>query len=147
MSAQEHIWVKAFCVFFRNDDREVLLIESRLPDGRFRYAPIGGTVEHLELSKDAAAREVKEETGYAVSSLRLLNVLENILEVDGRPIHEIIFLYRAEFADDAPRGQDLLQCVEADGRKFTAVWRKVAALGDPGLAFYPTSLRKVLTGP
>ena len=146
MAEEERIWVKAFCLFFRNDDREVLLIESRLPDGRFRYAPIGGTVEHLELSKDAAAREVKEETGFALRTLRLLNVLENVFDLDDRTIHEIVFLYRAEFADDAPCRQDLLQCVEADGRKFTAVWRNVAALRQPETAFYPGSLRDVLLG-
>jgi ADP-ribose pyrophosphatase YjhB (NUDIX family) len=144
MRDEERIWVKAFCLFFRNEEREVLLIDAKTPEGRPWHKPLGGTVEHLELSTDAATREVKEETGFAVRSLRLLNVLENLFELDARTIHEIVFLYRGEFADETPYRQDLLRCVEADGSKFTAVWTKVDVLRLGDRVFYPSVLREVL---
>jgi ADP-ribose pyrophosphatase YjhB (NUDIX family) len=144
MTEEERIWVKAFCLFFRNEDREVLLIDAKTPERRRWHKPLGGTVEFLETSTEAAAREVKEETGFAVRSLRLLNVFENVFDLDARTIHEVVFLYRGEFSDEAPSRQDLLQCAEADGSRFTAVWRKVEDLRREEPVFYPRALRDVL---
>jgi ADP-ribose pyrophosphatase YjhB (NUDIX family) len=64
-----------------NERREVLLVHHNRPreNGRDRFWVVpGGDVERGETSRDAAIREVREETGIEVDILRLLWHVEEI---------------------------------------------------------------------
>ena len=77
-----YLRIKAVCVF-RHKDR-ILAIDAFDPTKKERFwVPIGGRVEFGETSRDAIAREVREELSAEVRDLRLLGVLENIFTYDG----------------------------------------------------------------
>ena len=63
------------------------------------YRPLGGGIEFGEKSDEALKREFKEEINADISVKELLKVFENIFTYEGVDMHEIIFLYVAEFRD------------------------------------------------
>jgi ADP-ribose pyrophosphatase YjhB (NUDIX family) len=65
------------------------------------YRPLGGGIEFGERSADALVREMREELGAEVTSVRYLGMLENIFTHMGKRGHEIVLLYAARFADSA----------------------------------------------
>ena len=81
------IRVIAICLFAR--DEQILVFQGfdREKGANF-YRPLGGGVEPGETTEQAIVREMREETGAAITDLRLVDVLENIFTVDGRAGHE-----------------------------------------------------------
>lgn len=93
-----HIRVVALGLM-RNGER-VLVARGRDPvTGEVFHRPLGGGVEFGERAADALRREMREELGAEITEPRLIGVLENRFEYDGRPGHEIVFVFDAEFAD------------------------------------------------
>ena len=82
----------SICVLRRGD--EILVMEARdeSRDLTF-YRPLGGGIEFGERSDDAVKRELQEEIGAELDELRLLTVLENLFEFEGKAWHEIVFVY------------------------------------------------------
>ena len=88
-------------------------------DGDFWVLP-GGRILPLETTTDALVRTMRWETGQDVSVCRLLWVMEYATPIDGRPVHELGFIYLTDLPDDSPmldrdrdragieRGRDLL---------------------------------------
>ena len=74
------------------DDRRRVLLVRQFPNGDF-WLPPGGGAEPGENSRQAAAREAKEEAGLDVEVGRLLWVTEGIQHWKGRAIHHINFIY------------------------------------------------------
>ncbi|GIP39371.1 NUDIX hydrolase [Paenibacillus sp. J31TS4] len=110
----------ALCLIRRGDE---LLLE-RTEDERTGvtfYRPIGGTVEVGETSKEAVAREVREELGAAISEPRLLFVIENLFEYEGELGHEVDFLYEAELLDSRLYEREEVEGMEGDA-PYQAVW-------------------------
>jgi len=105
---------------------------------------IGGSVEHGERALDAIVREVGEELEATLVDPRLLGVLENIYTFDGRPGHEVVFVYAGRLAEG--------DVVPPDGGWYDDVgtpmwveWRPV----DPGsvedlLPLYPDGVEALL---
>ena len=60
------------------------------------YRLIGGGVHYCEDARDAVIREVREELGSELNNVRFLDVIQNIFTYQGKPGHEIIFLYTGE---------------------------------------------------
>lgn len=83
-------------------DGKILVYKGISPDtGVPFYRPLGGGIEHCELSKDALPREFKEELNAEIEILGFLGVIEEVFEWNGKKAHQIFFNYRIRFLDPA----------------------------------------------
>jgi 8-oxo-dGTP pyrophosphatase MutT (NUDIX family) len=85
------------------------------------YRALGGGIDFGETSQDALKREFQEELGASLTNITLLTCLENIFVYNGKPGHEIIFLYQCDFADPGFYRQDEVTFMEGDD-KHLARW-------------------------
>lgn len=117
----QKIRAKAVCIF-RHAGR-ILLAEGYDPvkDQHF-LIPIGGGVEFGETAAAAAIREVDEEIGAQAVDLQLLGVSENIFEFNGKPGHEIVFVYEGRFADAAFYQKEVVHGIESNGDPLILRW-------------------------
>ena len=137
------IRVVAICVF-RYGER-ILVSEGIDTVKQERFArPLGGQVEAGETSAQAVVREIREELGCAATDLRLLGVLENIFEYQGRPGHEIVFVYDGRFVDETLYGRPELPMHEP-GWATPALWRPLWPFG-PACRLVPEGLHELLAG-
>ncbi len=138
------IKAKSFCLM-RNGER-ILVYRSYDPaKDEYFWRPLGGSIEFGERSHEAAIREMLEETGHRVENPKLLGVYENIFEYDGKPGHEIVFLYDAAFADRSVYDQQELPCYEhGNDRHFTAEWKSLEEIKRLREPLYPEGLEKAL---
>ncbi len=131
---------KAFCLM-RNGDRILVYRSYDSVKNEYFWRPLGGSIEFGEHSRDAAAREMLEETGIEIEAAELLGVFENIFEYDGRPAHEIIFVYDAKFQDPTLYKRVELACYEhGNDRHFTANWKTIEEIASLREPLYPTGL-------
>src|SRR5262245_48772124 len=87
---------------------------DRVSGGRI-FRPLGGGVEFGETAAEAVRRELREELGAGLTNVELLGVLENIFTWEGRPHHEVAFVFGAELLDRSLYGRDQLgKILDAD---------------------------------
>jgi ADP-ribose pyrophosphatase YjhB (NUDIX family) len=142
VSSPAAIRARAICVF-RRDDR-ILVAYAEDPRSGGRYARVlGGGIEAGERSADAVRREIREELGLEIDEPRLLGVLENIFELEGRPWHEIVFVYDAEFADRSVYERAELPVNEAACVE-PARWVAIDSVGEDLTPIYPRDLPRLL---
>lgn len=67
------------------------------------YALVGGRVEIGEDSKTTVEREVFEEIGKKIEVTGYIATIENFFEMKGTRYHEILFVHRGEFLDEADK--------------------------------------------
>lgn len=137
------IRVIAICVF---REREKILVSEAfdtVKQGRFAR-PLGGAVEPGETAARAIAREIREELAEDVTDLRMLGVLENIFEYEGRPGHEIVFVFDGRFADPSVHSRAELT-VRESGWATSATWRSLGSFG-PECRLVPEGLAGLLGG-
>jgi len=63
------------------------------------YRVLGGGVDFGEYSRDALQREFKEEIETELTNIKYLGCMENIFMFNGEERHELIQLYKCDFAD------------------------------------------------
>jgi ADP-ribose pyrophosphatase YjhB (NUDIX family) len=135
------IRVLALGIIWRGD--ELLLMEGYDPTKRQTfYRPLGGGVEFGEYARDALIREFEEELDAELVNIRYLGTLENVFTFDGRPGHEILLFFAADFADAALYARDDLVAIEPHERIPTA-WKRVADLSE-ATPLYPEGLPALL---
>jgi len=91
---------------------EVLLIRRGRPPRQGEWSIPGGRQEWGESVRETAAREVMEETGVAITALRLLDVVDGISQgPDGAIMgHWTLVDFRADWAGGDPRpGDDAIE--------------------------------------
>lgn len=133
---------KAVCATRRED--EVLVVPAvDSVKGETFYGLPGGGVEFGEYATDAVRREMREELGAELTDVTLLGVLENVFTYEGRPGHEIVFVFEARFADAGFYTRDEVVGDE-EGTAFVARWVPLAQFGHGGPPLYPTGLLELL---
>jgi ADP-ribose pyrophosphatase YjhB (NUDIX family) len=137
------IRVLALGIIWRGD--ELLLMEGYDPTKRQTfYRPLGGGVTFGERAHDALVREFSEEPGAGLINIRFLGALENIFTFDGRPGHEIVLLFAADFAEKALYVRDDLVAVE-DQERIPIAWKRLADF-TVETPLYPEGLCDLLAG-
>jgi len=127
---------------FRDGPR-ILVEDSEAWDPRDRfYRPPGGGVEFGERAIEALRREMGEEFGAEISDVRQLGTLESIFEYQGRPGHEIVFVFEARFVDRSFYEAERIVGTEGDGVRIEAIWIDVSAPLDRPL--YPDGMLALL---
>jgi ADP-ribose pyrophosphatase YjhB (NUDIX family) len=137
------IRAKAVCVCRRGD--QALLVAAFDPTKRETfYGPPGGGVEFGERAAEAVRREMREELAVEVGDLTLLGVLENIFTYDGRPGHEVVFVFDARLVDGTLYEREEIAGVESNAEPFVARWVPLAHFASGGPPLYPEGLLALL---
>ncbi len=93
----------AVAVFAARKDGRVVFLRRSRPPAMGRWAPPGGFIDIGEAAEAAAARELREETGLAIDSLRFLGSWPNRYEFKEvvYPVLDLFFTARAIDPDRA----------------------------------------------
>lgn len=67
------------------------------------YALVGGRVQICESSDNTVVREIKEELGKDIELTGYVATIENFFEAKGKNYHEIMFVHKAEFIEEADK--------------------------------------------
>jgi 8-oxo-dGTP pyrophosphatase MutT (NUDIX family) len=142
MGKKPKIRAIAICVF-RHGNR-ILVHEDMDSVKRSVFArPLGGGIDFGETSKEAIVREIQEELGAEMTDARLLGIVENLFELEGKPGHEIVFVYDGRFVDESLYAQAHLEGIEGKHR-FKAVWRSLEELRAGTTQLVPPELWNLL---
>jgi 8-oxo-dGTP pyrophosphatase MutT (NUDIX family) len=133
----------AICVVRRHDDILVFEGYDAVEDETF-YRPLGGAIEFGEYSRDAVIREVREEIGQDLASLRFLGVVENMFTCNDKPGHEIVMVYEGEFASPALYAIEGIEGVEDSGEEIKVLWMPLQHFRDGLSPLYPDGLLDLL---
>ncbi|MGB3510817.1 MAG: NUDIX hydrolase [Microcoleaceae cyanobacterium] len=85
------------------------------------YRVMGGGIDFGEYSRDALEREFQEEIQAELINIKYLGCIENIFVFNGEQRHELIQLYKCDFADQKFYQIEQLTFSEKE-RKKTALW-------------------------
>jgi len=103
------------------------------------YRPLGGAIEFGEYGRECVIREVREEAEKEIKNLAYLGVIENIFVYDGKPGHEIVMVFQANFVDDRMYEVGQLGC-RNDGEEFDAMWKPMSEFREGKAPLYPAGL-------
>lgn len=84
-----------------------------------------------------------EEVGAKIKNLTYIGMIENIFEYDGKPGHEIVLVYEADFADSLLYEIQSITCRDDDGL-FIASWRPIIEFDLKKAPLYPEGLLDLL---
>lgn len=132
----------AVALIRRGDD----LLVSDVPDtvkGVVGWRPPGGTIEFGERGSEAVVREIREELGVEIVEATYLGTVENIFTYLGIDGHELVRVYAARFADQRLNERDHFDCIEANGARFTCIWKPIADFR-AGAPLYPDGLLEMM---
>lgn len=121
-SGRELIEPRALLVVI--DKGRVLL--SKALDGSF-VRPPGGHIEFFETSAAAVRREIKEEIGSTIRSLKLEKVIENLIYFYGKKVHDIYFIYSGSIYKKSLYKKDVI-IGDENGEEKRFYWIKISDL-------------------
>lgn len=119
-----------------------LLVCEGVEGDRVFYRPPGGGVEFGEPAAEAVVRALRE-LDVELVNVRLRTVMENRVELNGEPGHQVVFLFDADLAD-----VDLLDRGDWGRDRGTDApvrWMSIAPASSDSNILYPEGLRTVLT--
>lgn len=100
------------------------------------YRALGGGVDFGETSLEALQREFQEEIQAELTNIQYLGCLENLFVFNDYPGHEIIQLYRCDFADPKFYQVETVPFAEGDRQK-NALWVKCDRFQSGELTLFP----------
>lgn len=101
------------------------------------YRVLGGTLEFGETCEVAVRREIKEELGCEIENLKRLDVIENIFTYEGKPGHEITFMFSGEASDKSLNEKNPVHIVEPN-YEFDAFWVPIEDIINKKVIVYPS---------
>jgi 8-oxo-dGTP pyrophosphatase MutT (NUDIX family) len=110
---KSRIKVKAMGLFVADGRMLVMDCFDRVKQKRFLRL-LGGHVEFGEHAEETLRREMREELATDVEVLQRLDVVQNVFSFEGKDHHEIVFIHRARFLDEAFNRRDDLRNIEPD---------------------------------
>jgi len=100
------------------------------------YRAMGGGVEFGETSREALQREFQEEIQAELTNIKYLGCMENLFTFNGKPGHEILFVYQCDFVN--PKFYQLEQLFfNEKERKKRALWVEIDRLKSRELRLVP----------
>ena len=100
------------------------------------YRAMGGGVDFGETSQQALQREFQEEIQAELTDIKYLGCLENLFTFNGKPGHEVLFIYQCNFVD--PKFYQLSELTFAEGiRKKRALWVEIERFKSKELKLVP----------
>lgn len=103
------------------------------------YRLIGGGIEFGEKAEDTVVREFREELGLDIKVTRFLGTSENIFTYEGKPGHEIVLFFEAEFVAREMYDKEI-RTIEKELSENRIVWVEPAE----NLHIYPEGFRKYI---
>ncbi|OXM42668.1 NUDIX hydrolase [Amycolatopsis alba] len=132
----------ALGVIRRGED--LLVFEGRdNAKGETYHRPLGGGIEFGETAVEALHREFQEELAAELTAVEQIAVLENVFTFEGRPGHEIVFLFTADLADKTFYERDEVGVVLDDGARVH--WLPLAEVVSGKAILYPDGLADLLS--
>lgn len=118
----------------------LLVAAIRRDDGSVKgWRPLGGGVEFGEASREAVVREMREEVDAAFRPTRLLGVIENLFEHEGRRGHEVVFAWQGVLDEPGLAAAEAFATLDGEAAR----WRDLAAF-HPGEPLFPEGLAPLL---
>jgi 8-oxo-dGTP pyrophosphatase MutT (NUDIX family) len=134
----------ALCIIRRN--HTFLVAEVKDPHtGRVYHRPPGGGLEPNESPEHAVMRELQEELGITLNTVRALGSIDHIWFWKGREVHERAWLFLADSSEHSSLSQGQTpEILEADGDRFATHWRAISEHGESLPAICPSTLLEFL---
>jgi ADP-ribose pyrophosphatase YjhB (NUDIX family) len=107
------------------------------------YRPPGGAIEFGERSRESIVREIREEMEAEIKDLTYIGMIENIFVYDGKPGHEIVLVYEANFFDSRLYEVESVKCRD-NGDWIVATWKPMAQFRAGKFPLYPEGLLDLL---
>ncbi len=130
-----HISTRALCII-EHEGKLLASINTDPTSGQQFYRLIGGGVDFGENGETAVRREIMEELGSELENLRLVTMLENIFVYDGKPGHEVVFLYVGDLVRKELYSQTRIRIVEST-YELEAVWVPLEELAPNNIPLFP----------
>lgn len=113
--------------------------------GAVLHRPPGGGIEEGESPEQAVRRELQEELGIRLATIRELGTVYHVWFWKGREVRERAWLFLASSSDDArlSRG-DSPELVEADGQRVKTFWRPIEDNGATLPPLCPSAVAELL---
>jgi 8-oxo-dGTP pyrophosphatase MutT (NUDIX family) len=133
--------IRPIAVCYCESEGKVLLEEGydAVKDQRF-FRAIGGGIEFGETAEAAVRREWMEELGAELGEVRLLQVVENIFEYEGRPGHEIVFMLEGAPRDTGRFQAQRMEITESTGLVHRLSWVPIEDMANGRVTVYPRAL-------
>lgn len=131
MARKARIRPMALCVF-RHKGRILVARGRDSSNGASFYRPLGGGIDFGETGAEAIVREIDEELGAAIGAPRYLGALESIFSYRGKPRHELLLIFDADFLDREIYQRERIVAQEGE-RRIIARWLAPAEMHDAPL--------------
>ena len=99
------------------------------------FMPFGGGVEFGESAREAVIREVKEELSIDIPKPDLLTVIENRFHFEGKPGHEIVFVFTVRLEESFDRSIIVPEIL--NGRPLKLAWLTADDIATTESPVYP----------